>query len=289
MLTRDCFHGFLFEQLGLRGEIVHLDASWRTAQEHHAYPEPVRILLGQSLAAVLLLSATIKFKGSLILQIQGDGPLTTLVAQATHDRTIRGIAHWNGEVPEGPLSEIFGNGRLVLTVQREGAEPYQGMIPLEGTNLASAIESYFALSEQLATKIWLAADGHRAAGLFLQELPSQQREADAWRRISMLADTVTDHELLELPTETLLRRLFHEERVRMFDPDPVIFRCSCSQERIEAVLLALGRPEVDSIIAEQGAVEARCEFCNRLFQLDSVDIGALFARETAIAGSRRRH
>lgn len=289
MITRDCFRGFLFEQMGLRGEMVHLDASWRSAMEHHAYPRTVRDHLGQALAAVLLLSATIKFKGSLILQIQGDGPLSTLVAQATHTRTIRGVARWRGEVPDGPLAEVFGTGRLVLTIQNEGAEPYQGMIALEGHDLATAIESYFALSEQLATKIWLAADEHRAAGLFLQELPSQERQAESWRRVAMLADTVTKRELLELPVERLLYRLFHEERVRLFAPEPVVFRCSCSKNRIETVLLTMGRPEVEAILAEQGSVEARCEFCNRLYRLDAVDVGLLFAEDSGFAGTNRQH
>ena len=289
MIQEDRFQRFLFEQTGVRGEFVRLDESWRSVLARHAYPETVREQLGQALAAVLLLSATIKLNGSLILQTQSDGPLCTLVAQATHHNAVRGIAHWHGEVPHGPLSAVFGAGRLVLTIQNEGAEPYQGVTALEGHNLAEALESYFSLSEQLATRLWLAADEDRAAGLFLQELPTRQPQAEDWNRIALLADTVTEGELLSLPVEQLLYRLFNEERVRLFDPEAVTFRCNCSRNRIETVLLAMGRQEVDAILAEQGAIEAHCEFCNRRYHLDAVDIGLLFADDSRVLGSSRRH
>jgi molecular chaperone Hsp33 len=284
----DNFRRFLFEDIGIRGELVRLDSSWEAIRAHHAYPPPVQAQLGQALAAVLLLSGTVKFKGSLILQAQGSGPLTTLVAQATHTRTIRGLAHWRGEVTGDTLAEIYGGGRLVLTIQNEGAEPYQGIVALEGGNLAEAIQTYFARSEQLATRLWLAADGERAAGLFIQELPSHRRDPSDWERIAFLADTVTDPELLYLPGEQLLYRLFHEEKVRMFEPDPVVFRCGCSRERIERVLLGLGREEVESVLEEQGAVEADCEFCNRRYLFDRVDIGALFAGDIKIPPTMTR-
>jgi molecular chaperone Hsp33 len=289
MLEEDCFQRFLFEQRGLRGEFVRLDASWRAVLARQDYPDTVREQLGEALAAALLLSATIKFKGSLILQAQSDGPLHTLVAQATHQKAVRGIAHWRGNVPRGPLSAMFGAGYLILTIQNEGAEPYQGVIALEGRNLAEAIESYFSLSEQLATRLWLAADEDHAAGLFLQELPAAQYQREDWTRIVLLADTVTGRELLHLPAQDLLYRLFNEERVRLFDPEAVTFRCNCSRSRIETVLLAMGRSEVDAIVAAQGAVEAHCEFCNRRYYLDAVDVGVLFADEGPFVGSSRRH
>jgi molecular chaperone Hsp33 len=279
MSEYDSFQRFLFEDLGIRGELVRLDSSWEAVRAHHTYPPAVESQLGQALAAVVLLSATIKFRGSLILQAQGSGPLKTLVAQATHSRTIRGLAHWEGAVEEGTLREIYGTGRLVLTIQNEGNEPYQGIVALEGSHLAGAIQTYFSLSEQLATRLWLAADGERAAGLFIQELPSHRQQAEDWERIAFLADTVSDTELLRLPGEQLLFRLFNEEKVRLFEPEPVIFRCSCSRERIEGMLLALGRREVQSVVEEQGSLEVDCEFCNRHYHFDRVDVGALFARE----------
>lgn len=289
MIREDSFQRFLFEEIGIRGELVRLDESWRLVLDRHPYPEPVREQLGQAMAAVLLLSATIKFKGSLILQAQGDGPLHTLVAQATDQKTVRGIAHWRGEVPKGPLSAVFGAGRLVLTIQNEAAEPYQGVVSLEGENLAEALETYFSRSEQLATRLWLAADEDSAAGLFLQQIPARQRERDDWNRVSMLADTVTAGELLHLSGERLLYRLFHEEQVRLFEPEPVTFRCSCSRERIETVLMAMGRSKIDVIIDDQTLMEVHCEFCNRLYQFDAVDVGILFADLARAPASGRRH
>lgn len=279
MSEYDSFQRFLFEDLGIRGELVRLDASWEAARARHGYPPLVESQLGQALAAVVLLSATVKFKGSLILQAQGSGPLTTLVAQATHHRAIRGLAHWRGEVGGATLEELYGSGRLVLTIQNEGTEPYQGIVALEGGNLAEAIQTYFSLSEQLATRLWLAADGRRAAGLFIQELPSRQRQAGDWERIALLADTVTEAELLNLPGQELLYRLFNEEKVRLFEPEPVVFRCTCSRDKLEGMLLALGREEVQSVIEERGSLEVDCEFCNRHYHFDRVDVGALFARE----------
>jgi molecular chaperone Hsp33 len=279
MSEYDSFQRFLFEDLGIRGELVRLDSSWEAVRTHHAYPPVVAAQLGQALAAVVLLSATIKFKGSLILQAQSSGPLKTLVAQATHNRSIRGLAHWEGPVDEGNLAEIYGAGRLVLTIQNEGSEPYQGIVALEGSGLAEAIQTYFTLSEQLATRLWLAADQQRAAGLFIQELPSGQHSAGDWERIACLAETVTNTELLQLPAEELLYRLFNEEQVRLFEPEPVVFRCSCSRERIEGMLLSMGRQEVQGIVEDQGAVEVDCEFCNRHYHFDRVDVGALFARD----------
>ncbi|MGX2029159.1 Hsp33 family molecular chaperone HslO [Methylocaldum gracile] len=284
----DSFQRFLFEDLGIRGELVRLDASWQAVLERHPYPPAVSSQLGQALAAVLLLSATIKFKGSLILQAQGHGPLNTLVAQATHQRTIRGLAHWRGEVTGETLSDIYGPGHLVLTVQNEDSEPYQGIVALEGDDLAGAIETYFSRSEQLATRLWLAADEQRAAGLLIQELPAKQRDRDDWMRVEYMADTVTEGELLNLPSQELLYRLFNEESVRLFDSEPISFRCGCSRERIESVLLTLGNHEVESILEQEDSVEVGCEFCNRRYHFDRVDIGGLFTNEIRLPSSPTR-
>lgn len=288
MADQDSFRRFIFEEIGVRGELVHLDASWHSVLERHPYPATVSTQLGQALAAVVLLSATIKFQGSLILQAQSEGPLHTLVAHATHNKTIRGLAQWREPVPAGALPQVFGNGRLVLTIQNQGSEPYQGIVALEGGSLAEAIQNYFALSEQLATRLWLAADGERAAGLFIQELPTRHGARDDWERVALLADTITERELLHLPDEELLYRLFNEEQVRLFEPEPVAFRCNCSRERIEKVLIGLGLEEAETLLMEQGNVEATCEFCNRRFIFDTVDVHALFA-EAPVAKPHTRH
>ncbi|WP_026611800.1 Hsp33 family molecular chaperone HslO [Methylocaldum szegediense] len=284
----DSFQRFLFEDLGIRGELVRLDSSWQAVLERHSYPPAVSSQLGQALAAVLLLSATIKFRGSLILQAQARGPLHTLVAQATHQKTIRGLAQWNGEVTGETLSDIYGPGHLVLTVRNDDSEPYQGIVALEGDDLAGAIQTYFSRSEQLATRLWLTADEQRAAGLLIQELPTQARDRDDWARVEFLADTITPAELLHLPGQELLYRLFNEERVRLFDSEPVAFRCGCSRERIESVLLAMGNQEVESILEKEDSVEVFCEFCNRRYLFDRVDIGGLFADQIKLPPSTTR-
>ena len=285
---RDQLRRFVFEGAGVRGAVVHLDASWRGVLDRHPYPPAVQPPLGQVLAAVVLLSSTIKFEGALILQVEAQGPLRTLVAQATDRRTLRGLARWEGDVPQGSsLHETFGAGRVVLTASAPGGERYQGVVALEGASLSAALETYFAQSEQLPTRLWLAADGSRATGLLLQRLPGTSVEDDTWPRAVVLADTLRDAELLGLSAEPLLYRLFHEERVRLFDAEPVSFRCGCSRERIEGLLRSLGREEVDSVLAEQGVVEVTCEFCNRVYRVDAVDAAALFHEHGGGASSTR--
>jgi molecular chaperone Hsp33 len=289
MADTDSIRRFLFEHTHIRGNLVHLDASWRAVLDAHPYPEPVRTQLGQALAAVALLGAIVKFDGSLILQIQGTGPIRTLVAQATSARTLRGLARWEGAVPSGAdLAACFGKGRLVLTIEREGAEPYQGIVPLTGSGIAQAIGHYFEASEQIPTRLWLAADAGRAAGLLLQRLP-EDGEGDDWGRLCLLAGTVKPAELLGLPAEEVLHRLFHEETVRLFDSEPLAFRCGCSRTRIEDMLRTIGESEVQSIVTEQGNLEVTCEFCNRTYRLDAVDAGQLFAATMPHASSALRH
>ena len=276
MNSQDQLYRFVFESLDIRGEIVQMDASWKAVLERYTYPATVAEQLGQAMAAVILLSATIKYDGSLILQSQGNGPLRTLVAQATRQRTVRGLARWEGELPEGNLAKLYGTGQMMLTVVNRGGERYQGIVGLEGENLAEALEGYFNNSEQLATRFWLVADGERAAGLFLQQLPSELDRQAEWQRIGMLAETITRDELLNLPVQTLLHRLFHEEQVRLFEPEPVAFRCSCSRERIADSLRAMGKAELLSILEEQGAIEVDCDFCNKHYRFDAIDTEQLF-------------
>lgn len=290
MTDSDRLWRFLFEHAGIRGNLVHLDASWRAVLDAHPYPEPVRDRLGQALAAVALLAATIKLEGSLILQVQSSGPLRTLVAQATHARTVRGLARWSGDVPaDAPLSEQLGEGRLVLTIEHGRGEPYQGVVPLAGQELAQAIEGYFADSEQIPTRLWLAANAQRATGLLLQRLPDEDSTEEDWERIGLLAGTLTPGELLGLPAESLLHRLFHEEAVRLFEPEPVAFRCGCSKTRIQDMVKLLGEEEVRGLVAEQGVVEVTCEFCNRRYRFDPVDVGQLFAANSHPAASATPH
>jgi molecular chaperone Hsp33 len=289
MSDTDALHRFLFDGTDVRGELVHLDASWRAVLGRHPYPDTVRGPLGEALAATVLLTGTLKFDGALILQVQGEGPLRTLVAQATHAGTIRGLARWEGEVPAGDLAQVFGQGRLVLTLEPAVGERYQGIVPLLGTDLADALETYFRTSEQLGTRLWLAAGPERAAGLLLQRLPGGGGDEDDWTRIATLANTLTAGELTALPAATLLHRLFHEEELRLFEPEPVAFRCTCSRGRIEDTLRALGQAEVEATLEEQGQVEVSCEFCNRVYRWDRVDARQLFTEATRHEPPAARH
>lgn len=286
----DILNRFILEATSVRGEWVHLDATWQALLERHEYPPVVRDLLGQALAAVALLSATIKFNGSLILQVTGNGPLNLLVVQAGGRGTVRGLARWQSEVPEAGLAAQFGDGRMVITIDPgEGRDRYQGIVPLEGESLAEALEGYFLRSEQLPTRLWLAADGQRAAGLLLQALPGERRDPDAFNRAVTLAATLKAEELLEWPVETLLHRLYHEEDIRLFEGQPMSFRCPCSRERVAEMLRNLGRAEVESVLAEEGVIEVRCEFCNAGYRFDTVDAAQLFTESEAPPPSRTRH
>lgn len=286
---RDHLHRFLFDDLGVRGELVYLDASLRKVLEQRPYPESVARQLGEALTAVTLLSATIKFQGSLILQIQGDGALHTLVAQATDKGTLRGLAKWRGEVPRGNLAEVFGQGSLVITIQLPGRQPYQGIVPLEGANLVQALETYFQQSEQLPTRLWLKATRERAAGLLLQELPGGVRIPDAWERLVTLADTLKQEELLGLAPTDLVYSLFNQEQVRLFEADPLAFRCNCSRRRVGTMLSHLGRKELSQLLLEYSRIEVACEFCNRHYSFDAVDIQQLWQPEPAPELGSTRH
>jgi molecular chaperone Hsp33 len=275
MSQQDVLRRFLFDELGVRGLWVSLSSSWQTAKRHQHCADAVQLQLGQALSAVVLLSATIKFNGSMILQAQGDGPLKTLVAQATHDHKIRGLIRSSDVVTFGSLQEMFGEGRLVITIDSENAHPYQGIITLQGKNLAEALETYFIQSEQLNTRLWLFANETHAAGLLLQELPNDINDKADWERIAMLASTVTEQEMLELDCEELLHRLFNEEKVRLFDGEAIKFDCSCSRPKIENTLRMMGRKELENVLHERGHVEVNCEFCNKHYQFDRIDVEQL--------------
>ena len=278
MKEQDCLRRFLFEDLGLRGEWVRLQNSWQDTKQHQQLTEGVQDQLGQAMAAVALLSATIKFDGSLILQAQGDGKLNTLVAQSTHNQKIRGFARYDDGVTKGTLSQMMGKGRLVITVEPKKGEPYQGIVPLDDEELANVISNYFLQSEQLKTQVWLFANETHAAGLFLQELPAQENYEVDWERISILANTVTRDEILTLDSEEMLYRLFNEEKVRLYDATPVTFQCGCSLQKIEKTLLSLGHKELKSILEERETIDVDCKFCGKQWSFNQVDIENLLTR-----------
>lgn len=285
---------FIFEHFAVRGEHVSLDASWRDQLARAGYPPTVRGVLGESLAAVALLAGGLKLRGSVTVQAQGDGPVSLLVVQCNSSSEVRGMARWHDPLPEGAdASELLGGGRLVITLDPDGSgRRYQGIVPLEGGDLARIFERYFAQSEQLETRFWLSADEHRAAGLMLQQLPGATGGAtleEHWGRVQMLTDTLTSRELATLSAGDLLHRLYHEEEVRVFKPRPMRFHCRCSRARIEEVLRSMGRELLDDCREEDGAVAVDCEFCGQAYRFDRVDLEQLFSRAVGAPGSPRRH
>lgn len=277
---RDHLHRFLFDGSNVRGELVHLDQTWQALLARHDYPPTVRRLLGEAAAATALLAATIKFDGSLILQAQGSGPVNLLVVECSGRHTLRGLARWRGEVDGLSFSELVGQGRLVMTIDPgAGSERYQGIVAIEGEDLAQCLQAYFRRSEQLPTRLWLAADAERAAGLLIQELPGAPatQDEELWHRITLLADTVTDAELLELEPLRLLHRLFHEEPVRVFTPQELRFECRCSHARVAGMLRGLGRAELGQILEQEGVVAVDCEYCNAAYRFDPVDVEQLLS------------
>lgn len=287
----DTLQRFLFEEAAIRGELVHLDASWREMLALHDYPQPVRNLLGEMVAAATLLSATLKFDGTLTIQVQGNGPVNFMVVEATSRRTVRGLAHWNGEVPESGLADQLGEGHLVITITPDEGERYQGVVEIRGETLAEAIDGYLERSEQLATRMWLTTTGESVAGLLLQRLPNAggAEDDEAWHRITLLGGTITDGELLGLSQQEVVHRLFHEETLRLFDSEPVSFRCSCSQERVAGALRGLGREELEAILAEQGEIAINCEFCNRHYRFDAVDVEQLLSDTPVVDPGTTQH
>lgn len=282
MASQDQFQRFIFEHSQVRGAWVQLGDSFREIINQAPYPDSVRQLLGESLVASVLMSSTLKFEGTLSLQAAGEGALRTLMAECSHDRKIRGLARFDEQAMSGEtLHELLGQSRMAITITPENGQRYQGVVPREADNLAGCLEEYFERSEQIATSLFLFADGDTAAGLLLQRLPGHTEEDDdLWNRVNHLARTVEAEELLKLDSETLLHRLFHEETVRLYEPEPVEFRCSCSRERTLAALESIGKEECYSILDEQGSIDMDCQFCHANYRFNRNDIDHLFTGHT---------
>lgn len=292
-------HRFLFDGLPVRGALVQLDESWleamRVRAHSGAFPRPVRQLLGQMTAAGFLMQSQLKFKGALLLQIQGDGPLQLAVSEVNSDYGFRATAKLKGVVVDDAglteLANADGEGRCSITLdpadRAQGTQPYQGVVPLHDderkplAEISAVLEHYMLQSEQLDTKLVLAADDNRAAGLLIQRMPvsakgmhSDYADEDLigrdedYNRLAMIAETLTNAELLKLNADDILRRLFAGEALRRFQPEPAHFSCSCSHERVSRMLLGLGREELEDILAEQGQVEVGCDFCGRQYRFD---------------------
>ena len=280
---------FLLPDAGVRGVHVRLDDAWREIRSHAEYPPAVAELLGEAAAAAALFTGHAKVDGRLSVQLRGEGALRTLFAECTAAGTLRGIAQLGeGEVSRS-LRDAAQDGVLAITIENAGTggrEPvrYQGLVALSADTLAGAFEDYFRQSEQLPTRLLLAADGRQAAGLMLQKLPGDGGDADGWDRASLLFDTLGSDELLTQPADVLVHRLFHQDAPQWLGRKPLRFACSCSRERVAAMLVSLGREEVDAAVeAGDGVAEVRCEFCGQTYRFEAAEADALFATPQATA------
>jgi molecular chaperone Hsp33 len=298
----DTLQRFVFENTPIRGNLVNLTSTLQLALNKQHLPGGLKRALGELMAASALLTATLKMSGSLVLQIQSKGALKLLVVECNSEFGIRATAKWKGEVSdEQNLFDLIAHGQFMITLDpKDGRQAYQGIVPLEGDSISTILENYMLRSEQIDTRIWLHCDGNSAAGMLLQKLPEtmnqitqtedlSSQDLDAWNRIGHLAGTITDDELLNLPTEILLKRLFHEEDVRLFEASNTKFYCSCSRESVSGMLRMLGNEEITSIIEEQGKIEVNCDFCNAHYSFDKVDATQLMVTEVATKASAKIH
>lgn len=279
---RDNKRRFLFEEMDVRGEIVHIDSVLSQLRAIHDYPSGVANLLGEFVVASLLLASTLKFRGTLTVQARSERQIPLIMAEATDDLAVRAIARGAQEAVAMDFPSLLGGGQLVLTVTPTQGKRYQGIVPLADESLAKSIDSYFEQSEQLQTRLYLASDGEHAAGLLLQQLPAQlvtdaNQRNDQWDHLRILADTLGPRELLDLADASLLQRLYQNENLRLFDPQPVAFKCSCSRERTLAALASIGEGEIRSILDEQGSVTMDCEFCNQRYVFSAEDLQDLLS------------
>lgn len=276
--SADTLQRFSFDKTAIRGELAHLNESYQGVLKRHQYPKPIAIAIGELMAATALLSSNLKFPGRMTLQIRLSGNVTLLQAESSEKGQLRAIARYDENVEAEALE--FKDGQMVITIEPDVGQRYQGITSIEGGNIAGALEEYFAQSEQLGSRFWLKCDGTISAGFMLQQMPSaSDDDPDAWDRISHLGSTVKDEELLLLPNDTLLHRLYHEEDVRIYPASGLSFFCTCSKDRISNALHQLGYSELKSIIAEQGKISINCDFCQQAYAFDDAQIDELFPEQ----------
>lgn len=287
---------YLFADHSTRAQTVSLEQAWRTGLAHQHYPENVQKLLGELAAAAVLLAGNLKFDGSLVLQIQGDGPIALLVVECSSELNIRATVSLREDQSVNPkasfqqLLNANGKGRFIVVLDPDSAssdmQPYQGVVPLEGDTVATVLEDYMRSSEQLDTKIWLQARADKAVGLLLQKLPGtggeqpQINPQETWERAKQLAATIQPEELLAISPDTLIHRLFWEEDLIALEGESVKWHCPCTRERVASMLNMLGRDEIESILSEQEVVKVSCNFCGKPYEFDPVDCASLFLENT---------
>ncbi|QFU76961.1 Hsp33 family molecular chaperone HslO [Halioglobus maricola] len=284
--SRDRAQRFLFEETDIRGEIVQLDATYRDILTVHQYPPGVARLLGEFMAAAVLLATTLKFEGKLVLQARSEGQIPLLMAECNSLLQVRGIARGAQEATADNFEQLLGGGQLAITIDPDSGQRYQGIVPLQGS-LAASLEMYFEQSEQLGTRFWLSANEQSAAGMLLQQLPTQlvpdpaERQAH-WEHATTLAATLRDEELLGLAAPEIAHRLYHEDPLRLFEALPVSFKCTCSRERTLAALSSIQTADIEELLAELGSITMDCEFCNQQYQFVREDLDGVLGESKPV-------
>ena len=301
LLQHFLFEDFLFEDstienqlnqpMPIRGNIVHLNNTFKQVLQHQNLPKVLKLALGELMAASALLSATLKMDGVMVLQLTGKGALKLLVVECSHDLNMRATAKWDetlsNEMETLSFVELIKHGQFVITLDPSVGEAYQGVVPIEGSTIAEMLQNYMLRSQQIDTSLWLHCDGESASGMLLQKLPNQgEPDADAWNRVNIMANTVTNDELKNLAPALLLSRLFSEENIRLFEAKPTQFKCSCSKAKVGNMLRLLGAQEVESILAELGTVEVNCDFCNKHYAFDALDISHAFSENAVFLDNK---
>lgn len=291
MRSTDTLRHFLFENSSVRGEVVHLDASWRAVIAQKEYPDSVRRLLGELVVAAVLLSATMRLAGSLTMQIKGDGPIKLLVVECKDGNSIRAMAHWD-EACQGDTSfAALGKGQLVMTLDpTDSNERFQGIVELEGSSISETLEDYLRKSGDVKARLWLATNNDQAAGMLLQRSLDDDMDYDAfWQQALSVGRRITSSDLLELSLMELISRFQNHYGIRVFANEAISFQCSCSQDRVNNVLRWLGEEEVDDVLRDVGTVHVECEFCGSVYEYDAVDVTQLFLGSTTISQSEQKH
>lgn len=277
----DTLQRFMFEHASIRGEIAHLDETYKTIMHQHPYPPAVRALLGEALISCLLLAGSIKFEGDVSLQFHGDKRLPLLLVQCDHALQVRAYAKYQEDTGDIDYSDAFLQGKMVLVInQYKKTQAYQSVVPIRSTSMSENLTHYFAQSEQVASQVWLAVNDDCAAGMLIQLMPGQdtQQREEFWEYAVMLGQTISDHELLTLDNATILHRLYHETELRLYPARSVSFQCRCNLEKMKQVLTVLGEKDVQQLLEEKGHVDVRCDFCNQQYIFDAIDITLLFRK-----------
>ncbi|GAB3014198.1 Hsp33 family molecular chaperone HslO [Bowmanella dokdonensis] len=276
----DLLYRYLFTDNHVRGELVRLENSYAAVLAAQDYPPPLQRLMGELMAASSLLTATLKFEGDIAVQLQSEGPVKYAVINGTHKQELRGVARWDGDVPED-FPAMFKKGVMAITITPKEGERYQGMVALDKPSLAECLEAYFAQSEQLATRVILMTRSEhtppRAAGLLLQVLPVAEHAREDFEHLSQITDTIRPDELFDLPVEQILHRLYHQEEVELFQPQNVLFRCSCSRQRSAMALASVDKQDLLDIASREGGVTINCQYCHAEYRFDAIDIEAIHA------------